>query len=119
MLLDLSHSLEILSQHGIELVGNKLRVLTVSWVVLSVEEPLWNVVIGWSSDDVGDLLDFIVGDLTGSLGAVDLSNLEGQERKSSTNTSDLSETEWCLLFTTQVGVLNTKNVLEFSWIRKN
>ena len=119
MLLDLSHSLEILSQHGIELVGNKLRVLAVSWVVLSVEEPFWNVVVGWSGDDVADLLDFFVSDLTSSLIAVDLSNLEGKEGESLTDTFDLSEAEWCLLFTVQVGVLHTKNVLEFTWIRKD
>ena len=119
MLLDLSHSLEILSQHGIELVGNKLRVLSVSWIVLSVEEPLWNVVVGWSSNDVADLLDFFVSDLTSSLIAIDLGNLKSQERESSSETSDLSEAEWCLLFTVQVGVLHTKNVLEFTWIRKD
>ena len=87
--------------------------------MLSVEEPLWNVVVGWSSDDVADYLDFLVSDLTSSLIAVDLGNLEGKEGESSSETSDLSETEWCLLFTVQVGVLNTKNVLEVVWIRKN
>ena len=119
MLLDLSHSLEILSEHGIELVGNELAVLTISWVVLSVEEPLWNVVVSWLSDDVANLLDLVVGDFASSLINIDLSNLEGKEGESSTETSDLSEAEWGLLFTVQVGVLNTKNVLEFAWISKD
>ena len=51
-----------------------------------------------------------------SLVWVDLGNLEGQERKSPTETSDLSEAEWGLLFTVQVGVLHTKDVLEVVWI---
>ena len=119
MLLDFSHSLEILSQHGIELVRNKLAVLAVSWIVLSVEEPLWNVVVGWASNDIADLLDFFVSDLASSLIDVDLSNLKSKERESSSDTSDLSEAEWGLLFTVQVGVLNTKNVFEFTWIRKD
>ena len=112
MLLDLSHSLEVLSHHGVKLVGNKLGVAGISGVVLSVEEPLGDVVVGGSGDDVRDLLDLVVGDLTSSLVAVDLGNLEGEERESSSETSDLSEAERSLLFTVQVSVLDTKNVLE-------
>ena len=79
MLLDLSHSLEILSHAGVKLVGNELSVLTVSWILLSVQEPLGNVVVGWSRDDVTDLLNLIVGDFTGSLVTVDLSDLQREE----------------------------------------
>ena len=119
MLLDLSHSLEILSHHCIELVGDKLGVAGVSWVVLSVQEPLGDVVVGGSRDDVTDLLNLLIGDFASSLIAVDLSNLQGQEGESSTETSNLSEAEWSLLFTVQVGVLDTKNVLEVVWISNN
>jgi len=58
MVLGLSHSLKILSHHGIQVVGNELSPSTVLWVLLSVEEPLWDVVIGWSGNDIGDSLDF-------------------------------------------------------------
>ena len=58
MVLGLSHSLKILSHHGIQVVGNELGVTSILWVLLSVEEPLWNVVIGWSSDDITDSFDF-------------------------------------------------------------
>ena len=119
MLLGLSHSLEILSHTGVKLVGNTLSVCTVSWVLLSVQEPLWDVVIGWSRDDVTDLLNLLVSDFTGSLVAVDLGDLQREEGESSTETPNLSEAEWGLLFTVQVGVLHTKNVLEVVWIRKN
>jgi hypothetical protein len=119
VLLGLSHSLEILSHTGVKLVGNKLSVCTVSWVLLSVQEPLWDVVIGWSRDDVTDLLNLLVSDFTGSLVAVDLGDLQREEGESSTETPNLSEAEWGLLFTVQVGVLHTKNVLEVVWIRKN
>ena len=119
VLLGLSHSLEILSHTGVKLVGNKLSVCTVSWVLLSVQEPLWDVVIGWSRDNVTDLLNLLVSDFTGSLVAVDLGDLQREEGESSTETPNLSEAEWGLLFTVQVGVLHTKNVLEVVWIRKN
>ena len=58
-----------------------MSVLAVSWVPLSVQEPLWNVVVRWSSNDITDLLDFIVSDFSSSLAGIDLSNLEGEERK--------------------------------------
>ena len=119
MLLGFPHSLEILSHVGIELVGNKLSVLAISWVLLSIQEPFWDVVLGWSGDDITDGLNLVVSDLSSSLVGVDLSDLEGKEGKSSTETSDLSETEWSLLFTVQVGVLHTKNVLEVVWICKD
>ena len=117
MLLDLSHSLQILSHHGIKLVRNKLGVAGISWVVLSVQEPLGDVGVGGSSDDVGDLLNLVIGDLASSLVAVDLGNLESQEGESSSETPDLSEAEWSLLFTVQVSVLDTKNVLEVVRVR--
>ena len=119
MLLGLSHSLEIHSHFGIELIGNKLGVCSCSWVSLSVEEPLWNVVVSWSGKNVIDGLNFIISDLASSLINVDLGDLEDQESKSSTDTSDLSETEGHLLFTVQVGVQDTKNVLEVIWILKD
>ena len=119
MLLGFSHSLKILSHGGIKLVGNKLSVLAISWVLLSIKEPFWDVVLSWSGDDITDGLNLVVSDLSSSLVGVDLSDLEGKEGKSSTETSDLSETEWSLLFTVQVGVLHTKNVLEVVWICKD
>jgi len=116
MLFGLSHSLKILSHHGIKLVGNQLRVSTISWVLLSVQEPFWNVIVEWSRDDIIDNLNLLIIDFTSSFVHIDLSDLKSEERESSTETSNLSETEWSFLFTSQVGILNTKNVSEIVWI---
>ena len=116
MLSGLSHSLKILSHHGIKLIGNQLRETTISWVLLSVQEPFWNVIVEWSRDDIIDNLNLIIIDFTGSFVDIDLSDLKSEESKSSTDTSNLSETEWSFLFTSQVGILNTKNVSEVVWI---
>lgn len=59
VVLGLSQSLEILSEHGIQVVGNELGVLAVSWVLLSIEEPLGDVVLSWSSNNIVDSLDLI------------------------------------------------------------
>jgi hypothetical protein len=111
--LGLSHPLEVLSEAGIQVVGDQLSIGSLLGVLLSVQEPLWNVVLSWSSHDVVDSLDLILDELTGSLVNVDLSDFEAKDGKSSTDTLDLSETEWSLLFTVDVCVLHSENVSEF------
>ena len=116
MVLGLSHSLHILSVNGIKLIGDKVTPGSVSWVLLSIEEPLWNVVLCWSSKNITDRVDLSFGDFSRSLVAVNLSNSKGKDGKSSTNTSDLSKTEWSLLFTGNVCVLHSENVHELIWV---
>ena len=116
MVLGFSHSLKILSHVGIEVVGNELGPVSMLWVLLSVEEPLWDVVVSWSGNDVVNSFDLSLVQLTGSFIAVNLSDFEGKDRESSTKTSDLSKTEWSLLFTVDVCVLDSKNVHELVWI---
>ena len=111
-----SHSFEILSEGGIHMVGNQLRVGTVLWVLLSIQKPFWDVVFSWSGEDVIDSLDLILVHFTTSHVAVDTSDVKCKNSKSSTNTSDLSKTERCLLFTVDICVLHSQNVSEFFWI---
>ena len=113
VVLGLSHSLEILSETGIQVVGDKLSPGTFLWVLLSVQEPFWDVVLSCSGDDIGDNLDLVLNELSGSLVNIDLSNLEGKNSESSTDTFDLSETEWSLLFTVDVCVLHSQDMSEF------
>ena len=77
MVLALSKSLKILSHHSIKLIGDQLRPVSVSWVLLSVEEPFWDVVFDRSGKNIADSVDFFLGDFTGSLVTVDLSDLKG------------------------------------------
>ena len=79
VILALSESLKILSHHGIETVCDKLGVAAISWVLLPVKEPFWDVVLGWSGDDVVDSLDFIFSHLSRSLFKVDLSDFKGKD----------------------------------------
>jgi hypothetical protein len=79
---------------------------------LSVKEPFWDVVFSWSGNDVVDFGDFFFVHFSRSLIAVNLSDLKGKDGESSTKTSDLSKTEWSLLFTVNVCVLHSENVHE-------
>ena len=64
MVLALSESLKILSHHGIKLIGDQLGPLSGSWVLLSVKEPFWDVVLNWSGKNIVDSVDFFLSDLT-------------------------------------------------------
>ena len=119
VVLGLSHSLEILSESGIHQVGDELGIGSISGVLLSVEEPLGDVVVGGSSDDVVHGVDFLLSDLSASLVEVDLGDLEGEDGESSSNTSDLSQTEGSLLFTVDVSVLDSQNMSKVIWVLQN
>ena len=64
VVLGLSHSLEILSEAGIKVVGDELGVSSVSGVLLSVQEPLWDVVLGGSGEDVVEGGHVLLGQLS-------------------------------------------------------
>ena len=116
MVLALSKSLKIFSHHSVKLIGDQLGPGSVSWVLLSVHEPLWDVVLDRSGKNIVDSVDFFLSDLTGSFVGVHLSDFKGKECESSSNTSNLSKTEWSLLFTVDVCVLNSENMDELVWV---
>ena len=78
------------------------------------ESPRW--LTQHHSTDVVNSLDLFLVHLSGSFVAVNLSDFEDEDGESSTETSDLSKTEWSLLFTVDVCVLDSKNVNELVWV---
>ena len=116
MLASLLHALKILTETGVDVVGNQLAPLSITDAALSVEEPLGDTVFNRLLDDVGDLLDLLFGHLTGAFGVINLGDAEDQVRKTATKTLDDTETESGLLLSIDVGVLHTQNVLEISGV---
>lgn len=64
---DLLQALEILTELGVDTVGDDLRVLAVGDVALSVEEPGGDLVLGGVLDDGDDTLEFFGGDITSTI----------------------------------------------------
>lgn len=87
---DLLESLNIVSELDIKLVDKELRVLAVSEVSLSVKEPAGDLVLAGVLDDGNNSLELLDGELTGSLGEIDISLLADKVGVSSTNTLDLA-----------------------------
>jgi hypothetical protein len=59
-------TLEILAQFALHVVGQDLRVLAVDDVVLAIEEPGGDFVLGGVLDDGDDAFEFFGGDFTGA-----------------------------------------------------
>ena len=116
VLLGLLHALEILTESGVDHVGDQLGVGAVLDAALSVEEPRWDAVLLWAGDNIGNLFNIFFGQLTSALVEVDLGNLEGKDGKTSAETLDDSQGEWGFLLSVKVGVLHTQDVDEVIWV---
>lgn len=64
---DLLEALEIVTELGVDTVGEDLRVLAVDNVALSVEEPGGDLVLGGVLDDGDDTLKLFRGELTSTV----------------------------------------------------
>lgn len=67
---DLLEALEILTELGVETVGNNLGVLAIGDVALSVEEPRRDLVLGRGLEDGHDALELFGGELTSTIEGV-------------------------------------------------
>lgn len=104
---DLLQSLQVISQLGLHVVGENVVVLTVNLVFLSVQEPGWDLVLGWVLHDGHDSLQLFLGQLSGTLVQVHIGLLAHQVGVSSTDTSDLGQGVHDLNSTVDVGVQQT------------
>lgn len=104
---DLLQSLQVVSQLRLHVVGQDVVVLTVNLVLLSVQEPSWDLVLGWVLHDGHDSLQLLLGQLTGTLVQVNVGLLAHQVGVSSTDTSDLGQGVHDLDSAIDVGVQQT------------
>lgn len=119
VLSNLLHTLKIFSESSVNNIGINLAVCSVLNAPLSVQEPLWNSVLGWLGENVADFVDFLWEEVTSSAVKIDLSNLADEDGESSSNTLDDTEGESYLMFSVYVGVLHTNQSLEISCTRQN
>merc|ERR1719168_519377 len=83
--------LEILSEFGRQLVGVEVQWFSGLHILLSVEEPIGNVILSGILDDRLHLFDLGLTQLAGSLPDVDLSFPTNQSRKSLADTTDFGQ----------------------------
>lgn len=64
---DLLEAFQIVTELGVDTVGENLGVLTIDDIALSVEEPGWDLVLGWVLDDGNDSLELFGGKFTSAV----------------------------------------------------
>jgi hypothetical protein len=126
---DLLQALKIVTELGVDLVGEDLRVLTIDDIALSVEEPAGDLVLGRVLDDGDNSLELFGGEFTGAVDSklvllpvfhaakpskicvplvqVDISLLADQVGVSATDTLDSGQCVHDLLFALNVRVKET------------
>jgi len=72
---DLLQALEIITELGVNTVGENLAVLAIDDIALTIEEPGWDLVLGGVLDDGDDPLELFGGEFTSALVQVDISLL--------------------------------------------
>jgi len=117
--LDLLESLEILSHFSIEGVGSKLVVFAISEIVDSVEKPWRDSVGNRIGNDLGDLAALLFSEETSSSSGIDFQNLANDVGESSADTSDTGESDGGDSLSVDVGVQNTMDVFEVSFLFNN
>ena len=109
---DLLETLQVLTQLGVDTVGEDLRVLAVDNVALSVEEPGGNLVLRGVLDDGDDSLKLFGGKFTSTLVQINIGLLADQVGVTATDTLDLGQGVHDLLLAIDVGVQKTQDELE-------
>merc|ERR1711931_93077 len=112
---NLLESFQILTHLVVQAVGQDLAELAILNVLLSVEEPVWDLVLTRVVHDRHDTFNLFVREFSGALGHIDISLLADDVGESSTATFDTGHCEHDLTTAINVRVHHTKNVLKLFW----
>jgi hypothetical protein len=115
---DLLQSFDIVTELGIDVLGEDLHVLSSLEVLLPVQEPERDLELTGVLDDRNELLDLIGRQFTGTLVDINLSLLTDEISETTSKTLNLCKTENNIPLSLDVCVEDTKNVLEFSTLHQ-
>jgi hypothetical protein len=107
---DLLEALKILTELGVDTVGENVGVLAIDDIALSVDEPCRDLVLGGVLEDGDDSLELFGGELTSALVQIDIGLLADQVRVSAADTLDLGQGVHNLLLAIDVGVQKTQDL---------
>jgi len=109
---DLLQALEIFTELVFQTVRQNLSIFAITIVLLTVEEPVRDLVLPRVLDDGHDALDFFFRELTRALAEVDIGLLADEVGKAATNTFDGGQSVHDFLATINVRVEHTQDMLK-------
>lgn len=107
---DLLEALKILTELGVDTVGQDLAVLAVDDIALTVQEPRGDLVLGGGLEDADNALQLLSRELTGTHVQVDIGLLGDDVGVTATATLDLGQGVDDLLLAIDVGVQQTNDL---------
>jgi len=109
---DLLQPLEILTELRVDIVGQDLAVLSVYNILLSVEEPQWNLELCRVLHDIHDSFELVRVQVTSALLQIDIGLFADNVGVTTTHALDFSQSVLDLALAINVGIEETQNVLE-------
>lgn len=109
---DLLQALHIFTELVVEGVRQELAVLAILAILLTIEEPVWDLVLTGVLHNGDEAFKVSIIDFTSALAHVNFSLATDKTSITATATFDGSQGELNLLLTVNVGVEDTQNVLE-------
>jgi len=101
---DLLQPLEIVPEFGVDIVGQYLAVLAIDDILLSVQEPKWDLELRGVLHDVHDSFELVRVQVTGALLQVNIGLFAYNVGVPTTHTLDLSQSILDLALAINVGV---------------
>jgi len=112
---DFLQSLQILSHLVVETIGQDLAEFAVFDVLLSVEEPVGDLVLTRVVHDRDYTFDLFLGEFSGAFRHINVGLLADDVGESATASFDTGHSEHDLTTAINVRVHHTKNVLKLFW----
>jgi len=109
---NLLQTLQILTQLVIQVIGKELAELAILAILLTIEEPVGNLVLTRILHDGDDTLQVLLTDIAGTHSQINVSLTAHHRGKTTATALDGGQGKVDLLATVNVGVEDTENVLE-------
>ena len=116
---DALEALEVLTELGVEGVGENLASLSVLGVTLSVQEPGGDLEVHGVLQDLNNLVDLLSAQLSSTAADVDLGLLASEGSETTSNSANSGEGDRNLLATINVSVQHTDDVLELVLLKNS
>merc|ERR1719347_233982 len=115
---NLLQPLQILTKLIVEDIGHDLVGFTILNITLSIQEPVWDLVLTGILHDSDDLVSVLLGQFTSSLVKRDVSLLKDEVGVPTSDTLNGGQSEHDICLSLNVGVQHTKNVLKVRWVHQ-
>lgn len=116
---NLLHALNVITQLGINVLGENLTVLSSLKILLTIEEPEGNLELTWVLDNGDKLFNLIGGEFTGTLVDINFCLFANQVGESGSKTLDLGQAEDDVSLSLNVGIEDTENVLKLGSLHQS